>query len=362
LDLTFHLDKNKFNVFALLPEEGPLSEKLRAQGTEVFILDYIFKILPGNTARFIKITKELLSIIRKNRIDIIHVNLHKKTQNFWLAFFLSGKPVIMNLRENVRLEIFEKLVINRFSRILCVSESIRQAFLKPRLSDILTRFDEKKMIVFYNGLDTERFKPGPVRSLRQELKAGDDEPLVGLIGAIDPVKGQDIFIQAARLVCDKYPKARFVMAGDLYAPNVPDKRKRAYKEGLGQAVKDFGFENNVFMLGFRDDIPQIMNSIDILVQPSSQEALGMALVEAMACEKPVIGTKVDGIPEVIGNEGAGILIDRTPEALAKAILFYLENPDESGKAGTLGRRRVKEMFDMKKNLLKLEGTYLQLNI
>lgn len=105
----------------------------------------------------------------------------------------------------------------------------------------------------------------------------------------------------------------------------------------------------------------ILNSIDILVQPSRMEGLGVAMIEAMACAKPVIGTCVGGIPEVIGDNEGGILINnRAPEELAKAIIYLLKNPALAHKIGLNGRSRVERLFNIYTNVAELEKIYFDL--
>jgi len=359
LDIIENLDHRKFEAVVLLSQEGPFAEKLKDEGIETVFLDFKFKILFKNIGRFFEITKTFLWILKEYRIDIVHVNLHYLTSNLWLAFLLSRKPVIMHLRAHVWLAIFEKFVMARCARIICVSDFVRRSFFSKRRSDFIVSANKDRLEVLYDGIDVEKFSADPEAGvLRQELAAGNNEKLVGMISAIDPIKGQDIFILAARRVCDKYPKTRFVIVGELYCET---KKKKEFKERLIRLIEKLGLEKNVHMFGFRENIPEIMNSIDILVQPSAHEALGTSLVEAMACKKPVIGSSVDGIPEVIGSDGAGVLLEtRTPQALAEAVLFYLERPQEAQQAGIIARKRVEEIFDMKKNVSRLESIYHKL--
>lgn len=359
LDILNNLDKEKFEPVVALPAEGPLGKKLTEEGVKNFILDFKFKVLFKNIGRFFELNRHFLNILKEYEIDIIHVNLHYLVSNFWLAFLISRKPVIIHLRAHAWLDVFEKFVFSRCHRILCVSEYVRQAFFEKRRSDFFISPNKDKLEVLYDGIDVEKFRQNPeLVRFRREVRVADKEKVVGLVGAIDQIKGQDIFIHAARRVCDVYPNTRFVIVGDVY---LVSKTKKAYKEKLPPLIRRLHLEKNVFIFGFQENVPEIMNSLDILVQPSSHEALGTSLVEAMACRKPVVGTRVDGIPEVIGSEGAGILMElRTPQALAEAILYYLENPEEAKQAGEIARRRVEELFDTRKNVRRLEDIYLKL--
>lgn len=360
LDIIGNLDKKRFEPVVLLPDKGPLGEKFTQMGVKNLILDFKFKVLFRNIGRFFALNRSFLEVLREYRIDVIHVNLHYLISNLWLAFVISRKPVIIHLRAHAWLDVFEKFVISRCHRILCVSEYVKQSFFLKRRSDFMVTMNKNKLEVLYDGIDVDKFRENPeLNRFRKEVLATDRQKIVGLVGAIDQIKGQDIFIHAARRICDAYPETKFVIVGDLY---LMSKTKKAFKEKLPHLIRRLHLEKNVFIFGFRENVPEIMNSLDILVQPSSHEALGTSLVEAMACRKPVIGTQVDGIPEVIGNEGAGILMEsRTPQALAEAILFYFENPKKARQAGELARKRVEERFDMRKNVRVLENIYLKLS-
>lgn len=358
-DIIDNLDKENFRFFAVLPDEGPLVGKLKEKGGEVFVLDFAFSLSFRNIFKFFRLTKDFLTITRKEKIDIVHLNQHRFSANFWLAFFLARRPVVMSLREHAWIEIFEKFVAGRFSRIICVSRFIRESFLEKRRSDFLTHNDHKKVSVLYDGIDTCKFsKRADADHFREEIGAGTETVVVGVVGAIDPVKGQDIFVLAAAEVCRFHPATKFVIVGDLYMPYNSSGKKKRYKEGIIRMISDLGLEKNIFMAGFRENIPEIMNTLDILVQPSLKDALGGSMIEAMACSKPVIGTRIEGTPEVIGADGAGIIVEpKDHRALAKAMIFYIENPQAAKRAGIIGRKRVEQYFDLKKNMEAFEDIY-----
>ncbi|MFA5038108.1 MAG: glycosyltransferase family 4 protein [Candidatus Omnitrophota bacterium] len=358
IDILDYLDKEKFEVMVLLPCEGPLLNLLKEKGVKVVISDFQFKVLFKNIYRFFKLNSNFLRILKENKIDLVHINLHYFTSNFWLALLLNPTPVIVHLRLSDWISIFEKFVFSRFSRIICVSEFIKNRFLLKRRSDFMTKLDKKKVMVIHNGINIEKFNCNDVDfSFKDEIGIAHETRIIGMVGALDEIKGQDILIHAARKICDIYTDTKFIIVGDIYGPYLRKKHKIAYKDNLSLLIKQMNLEGNVFILGFRNDVARIMSSFNILVQPSLREAFGGSMIEAMACGKPVIGTSVEGIPEAIGTDGAGILIERTPEALAKAILFYLDNPEEARKAGIIGRKRVEAMFDIKENVHRLEEIY-----
>lgn len=363
LDAMDFINKQNFKCFALLPQEGMFSKKLQEKKIDVIYLNYTFDFCFKNIPRFIRTTFAFLKIIKEKEIDVIQGNTHFYLENLWLAFLLSRKPLIIFLRSQHWFGLWEKFFIKQASCLLCVSNFIKDHYLKPRRSDCIFGFDERKMQVVYNGFNLDKFKEGLKKNFRQELKIDQDEHLVGLVGAIHPVKGHDIFIEAADIVSRTRPDVKFVIIGDYYNKHRVSQGIMEYKEGLIRLIKRLKLENKVFMTGYREDIADIMHSLDILVQPSQLEALGGSALEAMACGKPVITSKVEGLPEAVGQDGAGILLEsRTSQALAEAILYYIENPEEARRAGEIGRQRVEDKFDMAKNVRHLEEVYLKLAV
>jgi glycosyltransferase involved in cell wall biosynthesis len=358
LDIIQNLDKSKFRPFVLLPRSGPFKDRLKELGIPVVMLDYNFKITRNPASRFFQLTKDFVHLARQHQIHLIHVNLHFRMSNLWLAFLMLRKPVIVQLRSHYWFEIFEKFVICRTTKAICISQAVERAFLKQRPSSVIMHHRSGHTQVVYDGIDVNHFCPKQTGgSVRQGLNVDQNNFLVALIGAIDPIKGQDVFVRAAKIVLQKYPQTKFIMAGALYDSKAQD---TPYRSELLKYIKENNLNDNVILTGFRKDVDALMNAINLLVQPSQREALGTSMIEAMSCGKPVIGTKIDGIPEVIGENEAGILLNpRTPEVLAEAIIFFIEHPDEAVRRGLKGRERVLAKFNVFQNVKHLEGIYLE---
>lgn len=356
VDLIQNLDKEKFQPFVLLPCGGPFADKLKELGVATILLDYDFQITRCPITRFFRLTRDFIRLVRRHKIDVIHVNLHFKMSNFWLAFLILRKPVIVHLRSHYWMDIFEKFVICRTLKVICISKSVESNFLKKRRSDFFMYHRPGHTEVIYDGVDVKHFFPKPTGGkIRKEFNIGPEDFFVGLIGAVDRIKGQDILVKAAPLVVERHRCAKFIIVGDLY---VDRECTNDYRDGLVKLVKTFKIENNVIFTGFRNDIDMLMNEIDLLVQPSQREALGTSMIEAMSCGKPVIGTDVDGVPEVIGNNEGGLLLNpRTPEALAEAINFFIEHPEEARQKGIRGRERVLRMFNLHENMTLIQEIY-----
>ncbi|MBF0503866.1 MAG: glycosyltransferase [Candidatus Omnitrophica bacterium] len=361
IDIIRNLDTSKFFPFVLLPHTGPLDDRLKKLGVITMHLEYGYPLAPlnrSNIIKFLRLNRDFVRLVRLHDIDVIHANLHINMSKFWLAFLILQIPLIVHMRSHFWLRAYEKFVICRAFKAIFISKFVEKEFFKKRRFNSLMFHRSGHTEILHDGIDVNCFSPQiPVGYIRKELKISPQDFLVGIIGAVDKVKGQDLLIKAANIVVPKHPNTKFVIVGDLYHAG---RSNIEYRDSLLKMIKDYHLTENIIFTGFRTDIEIFMTEIDLLVQPSEHEALGTSMVEAMSCGKPVIGTDVDGIPEVIGpNEGGILLNPRTPEAFADAINFFIENPQEARKRGLQGRERVLRLFNAAENIKRIQNIYDQ---
>ena len=360
LDIIRHLDTTKFYPFVLLPHPGPLDDQLKELGVLTMHLEYGAPLSPllsrSTIIRFLRMNRDFVRLVRRHDIDVIHANLHINMSKFWLAFLILRVPLIVHMRSHFWLRNYEKFVICRASKAIFISKFVEREFFKKRRFNFLMFHRSDHSEILHDGIDINRYSPYiPVTNIRKELNISPQDFLVGIIGAVDKIKGQDLLINAAKYVVPRHPQTKFVVVGDLYHNG---KSNIEYRDNLLKMIKDFNLTGNFIFTGVRKDIANIMIELDLLVQPSEREALGTSMVEAMSCGKPVIGTAVGGIPEVIGDNEGGILLDpRTPEAFAKAINFFIENPPEARKRGAQGRERALKLFNVFENIKHIQDIY-----
>ena len=168
-------------------------------------------------------------------------------------------------------------------------------------------------------------------------------------------KGHKYFLEAAALVKRIAPDAKFLITGG------PMYYNKNYKRELIKYAEGLGLNHNVIFSGIRKDIPEIMSTLDIFVLPSINEPFGRAILEAMACGKPVIATNGGGIPEIVKNDETGVLVPlKDADKLAQAIIVLLEDKERAKKMGLAGRKRVERYFSLEKMVEKIETLYDQL--
>lgn len=210
----------------------------------------------------------------------------------------------------------------------------------------------EKIMLIPNGVDLDRFNSKiNGRRIRNVLSVVD-KPMVFALGAHVPEHGFEYLIEAAYSVLKERPDVFFVIGGD--GPLRPWYEEKA---------KSLGIDKNVIFVGKipPEDLPCYYAASDLFVIPSLVEAFGLVIVEAMGCEKPVVGTKVGGIPDIIKDGLNGYLArPRDSKSLAEKILFLLENPNIAKRMGKEGRRLAQENFDIEKRINKILTIYSEL--
>lgn len=185
------------------------------------------------------------------------------------------------------------------------------------------------------GVDFSRYQASPDGgTLRAELGLPADVPLVGTVAILRRKKGHLELLEAIPSVLARHPEAHFVFAGDGPIEHV-------VREGVISA----GLQDRVHMLGLRRDVVNILQSLDLFVLPTHQEALGTAFIEAAAMGVPAIGTRVDGVPEVVADGESGLLVPALDvAALAEAISRLLDDPQLRQRLGRQASERIRRLY------------------
>ncbi|OGW73869.1 MAG: hypothetical protein A3J81_03075 [Nitrospirae bacterium RIFOXYB2_FULL_43_5] len=288
----------------------------------------------------------LLKIIKDENVNLVCTHSGKDSMLGAIAGRLSRiKPVIVRTR-HLALPITSRITYSLFPhKVVTVSEYVRKYLVKEK------RIPANKVVSIPTGVDLERFAPDTVNAVpREELSIPNDVPVVGTIAIFRRKKGHHTLLDAIPLVLKKIPNARFVFVGD--GPQ---------RENIEKKLSELGLAGNVKLLGLRKDIPEILNTIDLFVLPTLQEALGTSFLEAMAMRRPVIGTRVGGVPEVVKDGVSGILVEpEDPVALSDAIMGLLNDKGQMKRMGDAGRRIVEEKYSIDVMVRSLFNFYTSL--
>jgi glycosyltransferase involved in cell wall biosynthesis len=290
----------------------------------------------------------LAQLIREHEIQIVHCQKGRARTLALVAGLTVRIPVlILNRGVSFPLDRWNRLgyTTRRVTAVVAVCESIKRGLVAAGVPDT-------KIEVIYSGTDVGRFHPGvDARGIRAELGLDPEHALVTQIG-IRSWRGNEDVLEAMARVCHAVPSARLLLVG---APpkRVLALRDRAFRRGIGDSVH---------VLGHREDIPEILAASDLVVD-ASYAGLGLtgSLREALAVETPVIGTNLEGHPELILEGETGLLVPpRNPDALAQAILRMLENPTRAKAMARAGRKRVEAHFSMALKVQRTEALYERL--
>lgn len=207
-------------------------------------------------------------------------------------------------------------------------------------------FSPEKVVLISNGIDLLRYGD-PAPADHQSSRSTDGEVTVGFLGRLEAQKGAIYLIRAAAHVRRRNPRIRFLIAGSG--------RLQPQLEGL---ASELDVSSSVEFLGWRNDTVGFMRQIDILAMPSLWEAFGLSAAEAMALERPVVASRVDGLPEVIEEGRTGLLVPPADaDALAAAILQLAADPRLRHQMGVEGRKRVWERFSLDRMIARHEQFY-----
>ena len=332
------LKKLGARAIILCQPESVLGKRALAEGVEV-------RTRAMRKSYDLSAIRYILKLIKTEKIDVISTHSGRDSLLAGIAGRLSGKkPGIVRTR-HLALPITSRITYSLLPhKVVTVSEYVRQYLIKEGVSP-------EKILAVPTGIDLNRFDPEKiVDGLRQELKLGQDIPIVGTIAILRYRKGHHILLDSVPLVAEKIPQAVFVFAG-----NGPQ------KENIINKIQSMGISDRIFMLGLRSDIPEILKSIDLFVLPTLQEALGTSFLEAMAMGKPVIGTNVDGVGEVIENGRNGYLVEpNNPSALAETIIKALQDKERAKTMGIEGRKMVRQNYTVEKMYKSMYALYSSL--
>lgn len=210
------LDKTKFRPVVLLPHRGTLENELKSIGIKTIILDYRFRFLRTNPLKLIKLSIDFIKLVKKEKINLIHINLYDYSSNFWIPFLFLKLPVIYHIRGCSWVDIFDRYVMSLVAhKIICVSEDSKKCLFLKRRSDLFIKIRKEIVKMLYDGIDTSYFAPSKNNfRFKEELKINCKTKLIVLVGSLDPNKGQDIFVRAAKIVNDSYDGVAFLIIGE----------------------------------------------------------------------------------------------------------------------------------------------------
>jgi L-malate glycosyltransferase len=301
-----------------------------------------FVALAPNHELDLKAGWKLARVLNRLRPDIVHAHDPHAIAMAALALSMSTAepvpPLVASRRVDFHLKpnSFSKWKHRQVAMFIAASEAIARILQADGVP-------AARIATVHEGIDVDRIAGIEPLSVHAELWLPTHAPIVGNIGALVPHKGQRHLIDAAALVVRDVPDARFVVLGE-----------GELRPALEHQVKSLHLEKHVVLPGFRVDVLALLKTFDVFVMSSETEGLGTSILDAMACGRPVVGTRTGGIPEVVEDGVTGRLVEpRDPPALAQAITALLKDEPLRARMGAAGLARVRERFTVDR---MVEGT------
>lgn len=344
------LQNNGFDV-TVACTEGQFAGKIRAEGIELVNIPISRRLSPFQD--FVSLLR-LYKFIKKRGFHIVHSYTSKAGFIGRLAARLAGVPVIIhtifdlphNSTKNPLLKklyiLMEKLASQWASGFVTISTSNLEEIKKFAIAPL------DKVSLIPVGINLNKYQiDADKQKIRRDLGIDESPDIAGIVGRLEPPKGHEFFLRAAKEILKDHPRTFFVIVGSGYL-----------RESLEVFARELGIKDRVIFTGFRDDMIKIMSTFSVFVLPSLWEGQGVVICEAMAMKIPVVASKVGGITDVVNDGETGILV--TPAdylTLARAIGDLLSDKDKRLKMGQAGYEKVKKEFLEESCNAKLKDFY-----
>ena len=355
------LDRTRFNPIVLLGLETEIANKYRAHCIPLMIVP-MYRIRKTKEALYhakfvlnlLPTVLRIVSIIRRYKIDIVHSNDFLDVYGP-IAARLANVKSIQHVRLIMSRPVWLKKVLCGFvravnHRIVVVSDGVGQAmFLENGKvhSMVVTCYDWVDMDLVGHSDDKGDF--------RKEIGASAQHVVVGAVGRLEPWKGQHVFVKAVGEVVKEYPDARFVIVGG----KVTGRGREKYEDELRTLACELQIENQLYFVGSRSDISNVMCALDIYVHCSVEpDPLPGVVMESMAMSRPVIGPRAGGVPEEVEEGVTGLLYEPgDSEDMAKAICKLIASPQLAERFRIAGKQRANTVFDKELLCRQMENVY-----
>lgn len=363
LELVSGIDKSKFECTIVLPNDGVLVKAMKKKGLNVSILPYpilrrkIFTPIGiiKYAIEYFKYSFMLLKLIKKNQIDIIHINTTAVLEGI-LIKIVTRKKVLWHVHEIITQPKFIykiiSFLVNKFSdKAIAVSKATKEHLINSGL------VDSKKVSVVYNGVDGEIYSPfNPVDYLYNDFNIPKDSIVVGMIGRVNSWKGQKDFVLAMESLMSENKKIYAVLVGGVFEDEYH------FMDDLKQIIQNSKFKERFVISDFRNDIANVHNFFDIFVLPStSPDPLPTVVLESMASGKPIVGYRHGGVTEMVVENQNGFLANpNSPKDLGNKIQQLIIDTNKRKKFGENSLERQKKFFDKKMYIYNFENKYREL--
>ena len=350
------LNKEEYNIFLFTAYTGLLmDEALAISGITVKRSKFLER--PINPLKDLLALFEIYSFIREKQIDVVHTHSSKAGIVGRLAARMARVRIIIHTVHGWSFNDYQPfwtrlmyICLERWTggfsdRLIVVSRYDQEKGLSNNIAN------ENKYSLIRYGIDYAEFSAEQdAGKARQELGIGADDLVVGMIACFKPQKSPGDFVRLAGLINQSLPGVRFVLVGD-----------GALRGNIEKLISKYNLRRNMFLLGWRDDIQEILSIVDVFVLTSLWEGLPISVLEAIASGKPVVATDTGGIKEVVFENKTGFLVSPGDvKTMAEKVKILLNNKDLRFKIGNNARGRLGESYRLDSMVKNTEELYKNL--
>ena len=307
--------------------------------------------LPLRNSLDAKSARDLSQLVRRNKIEIVHAHM---ARDYPLAAYAArrnpGSKLIITRHVLFPLNRLHRITFAGAARIIAVSQAVASRLQTDAIGAA------EKISVVLNGIDTTRFARARAEFDRRQFldnwKFPADSLLVGTVGELTPLKGQEEFLRAAVEILKQFPQTHFIIAG------IDHSRGKQHQTRLEQLIKELNLTAQVSLVGWLEDLAQLYCALDVFVSASHTESFGLAIAEAMASSTAVVSTETDGARELIEAGETGLLVPIADALkLPAAILLLLKEKGARVRLGGAAQQAARENFSLERMIAETEAIY-----
>ncbi len=307
------VDRSQFtNVAFHLPEAEPVRALFAEHGVpgvpyEPAVPSY------RSAAAYLRSSLKLARAFKQHKVDLVHCADLLAAHHAALAGRLAGIPVLCHIRS--RFDTVSRrdcTFLWPVQRFVFVSRNTREHFA--------CAVRDSRGVVVYDGIDVPLAADARKdrESVGREFNIPEQAPILGMLARVAPQKDFATLARAAARILQVEPETRFLIAGDYTGPG-----NREHYQQVRRDLETCGVAESFIFTGYRQDVPRLLNAIDIFVLSTHKEGLPLVILEAMARAKPVVATAVDGVPEIIQDGETGLLFPHEDHEQLAAHIFGL---------------------------------------
>ena len=344
-DLANGLTHRGHDVYVALRPNSPLLQELAA------LSNANITTLPLRNSLDAKSAQELSRLVRRNKIQIVHAHM---ARDYPLAAYAARRnplsKLIITRHVLFPLSRVHRITLSRAARVIAVSQAVAARTAADGI------VPAEKINVVLNGTDTARFANARAKFDRRQFldtwKLASGALLVGSVGELNPLKGQEEILRAASQILKRLPQTHFIIAG------VDHSRGNQHRTRLEQLIKELNVKSQVSLVGWLNDLAELYCALDVFVSASHTESFGLAIAEAMASRTAVVATETDGARELVDSGKTGLLVPiGDVDKLAESILLLLRDKEERTCLGEAAQRAASVNFSLERMIAETERIY-----